>query len=101
VGLGAAGLLATTMGIGLQTAMATLDGVGLAASIGVMWGLARFVSEPNRRRALQLGGWVALGASVRPMTAALGAAAVAVALVIIAVEAIKERGGLKAAVTAS
>lgn len=82
IGVGAAGLVAATVGTGLTASVTGLDGGALAATTGLAWAVARAARCPGPGRFLLIGIWAAASASVRPMSAAFAAVAIGLGLVI-------------------
>ncbi|MGI8755726.1 MAG: hypothetical protein ACR2MB_07675 [Acidimicrobiales bacterium] len=85
VGLVAGGLLAALPHVGFIGGVGFTDGPALLGALAMLDALVSVCRlGPTRRQVALVGLWCALGASVRPMTAALAAAVAAMAFAVVA-----------------
>lgn len=85
VGLVAGGLLAALPHVGFIGGVGFTDGPALLCALAMLHALVSVCrSGPARRQVALVGLWCAMGAAVRPMTAALAAAVAAMTFVVVA-----------------
>jgi hypothetical protein len=92
VGILAAALVATVPYVGAMSGAAYVDGIALLCSVAMLDALVALTwSGPTRRQVVTVSVWCALGAGVRPMTAAFAGAVGAMAMAVVLLRAIRHR----------
>ena len=92
VGILAAALVATVPYVGAMSGAAYVDGIALLCTVAMLDALvALTLAGPTRRQVVALSVWCALGAGVRPMTAAFAGAVGAMAMAVVLLRTIQQR----------